>query len=45
MCGANLKEIQELLGHTSIKSTEIYAHVTNDYLKKAIENPLYNEMF
>lgn len=45
MCGANLKEIQELLGHTSIKSTEVYAHVTNDYLKKAIENPLYNEMF
>jgi len=45
MCGASLKVIQELLGHTSIKSTEVYAHVTNDYLKKAIENPLYNKMF
>ncbi len=45
MCGATLEQIKELLGHSSIKTTEIYAHVTKKYLKEAIDNPKYNELF
>lgn len=32
--GANLKQIQSLLGHSQISSTEIYTKVTNNLLKK-----------
>lgn len=34
--GANLRAIQEMLGHESISTTEIYAHLSNDLLKEAI---------
>lgn len=44
MCGATLKEVQEFLGHSSVKTTEIYTHVTKEHLEKAINNPEYNKI-
>ncbi len=37
MEGASLKEIQELLGHTEIKTTQIYTHLTDTHLKGIAE--------
>lgn len=34
--GANLRAIQEMLGHESITTTEIYTHLDTNYLKEAI---------
>ncbi len=35
--GANLRDVQEMLGHKSVVTTQIYTHVTKPQLKKAHE--------
>jgi len=34
--GANLRAIQEMLGHESITTTEIYTHLNQEYIREAI---------
>ena len=39
----DIRALQELLGHESIATTEIYTHVDNDQIRSAVENnPLAN---
>ena len=41
--GCDIKVVQELLGHKSISTTEIYTHVDNSQVRNAVEsNPLAN---
>jgi len=37
MNGTDIYTVQKLLGHSSIKTTEIYAHLAPDFLKSAVE--------
>ena len=34
--GADLRAVQEMLGHESIQTTEIYTHLDNQYLRETI---------
>lgn len=38
--GASIREVQEMLGHSSITTTEIYTHVSSGHLKETLERYL-----
>ena len=36
--GADIRVVQEMLGHESIATTEIYTHLNKEYLRKTLDN-------
>lgn len=45
--GANLRAVQQMLGHASITTTEIYTHLDNNYLKDTLQtfHPAFRKAF
>ena len=43
--GANLRAVQQMLGHSNISTTEIYTHVSDQYLREIISifHPRFND--
>jgi integrase/recombinase XerD len=40
--GANIRQVQELLGHESILTTEVYTHVNRKQLRSVVEDSFAN---
>ena len=40
--GASIRQVQEMLGHESILTTEIYTHLDRDHLRRTVEEHLPN---
>ena len=39
--GASIRQVQEMLGHESILTTEIYTHLDNEHLRQTVETHFY----